>query len=84
MWNYINYRLHAVGSRYQLFTKEACALIAEASHGIPRTINILCDTALVYGFATNARQVDYDLVSQVIDHKSEFGVLPLPGLLAEG
>jgi type II secretory pathway predicted ATPase ExeA len=84
VWNYINYRLGAVGSLYQLFTKEASGLIAEASHGIPRTINILCDTALVYGFATNARQVDYDLVSQVIDHKSEFGVLPLPGLLAEG
>ncbi len=26
-------------------------LTADASRGIPRTTNILCDTALVYGFA---------------------------------
>ena len=29
-------------------------LIAHASQGIPRTINILCDTALIYGFAVSA------------------------------
>ena len=49
---YINYRLNAVGSRVPLFSAEACSMIAQASSGIPRAINILCDTALVYGFAT--------------------------------
>src|SRR6185437_6569341 len=34
--NYIGYRLSAVGAREHLFTKEACLVIAEASHGIPR------------------------------------------------
>ena len=48
---YIAFRLEAVGSRRFLFTEEACALIADASGGIPRMINVLCDTALVYGFA---------------------------------
>ena len=76
---YINYRLAAVGARYQLFTPEACELIAKSSRGIPRTINILCDTALVYGFAADVDQVGPDLVRQVIEHKSEYGVLPLPG-----
>ena len=76
---YIDYRLGAVGARYHLFTEDACQLIAEASHGIPRTINILCDTALVYGFAANVSQIDADLVSQVIEHKTEYGVLPVPG-----
>lgn len=75
---YINYRLAAVGSRFQLFSDEACKMIADASTGIPRTINILCDTGLVYGFATNAAQVGADLISQVIRDKAKFGVLPLP------
>jgi general secretion pathway protein A len=80
---YINYRLSAVGAQYQLFTAEACAAIAQASRGIPRTINVICDTALVYGFATNAQQVGVDLVNQVIENKSQYGVLPLPGLTVE-
>lgn len=75
---YINYRLTAVGSRLPLFSDEACGVIADASLGIPRTINILCDTALVYGFAANTQQIGPDLVLQVIKDKKEFGVLPLP------
>jgi general secretion pathway protein A len=78
--SYINHRLAAVGARTQLFSREACQAIAEASRGIPRTINILCDTALVYGFASDARQINAALVYQVIADKKEFGVLPLSEL----
>src|SRR3954469_5902884 len=46
--NYIGFRLKAVGSQRPLFTPQASALIAAASGGIPRMINVLCDTALVY------------------------------------
>src|SRR5712692_2227263 len=60
--HYINYRLGAVGARVQLFSEQACKLIAEASCGIPRTINILCDTALVYAFASGAQMITTDLV----------------------
>ena len=74
---YIDYRLSAVGARAQLFSEEACGIIAHASQGIPRTINILCDTALVYGFATSAEWINADLVRMVIQNKTEFGVLPL-------
>ena len=73
--NYINHRLAAAGARYQLFTREACDLIATASSGIPRTINILCDTALVYGFAADVQQVGPELVTQLLEHKAEHGVL---------
>ena len=74
---YIDYRLKAVGAQAQLFSDEACRIIADASQGIPRTINILCDTALVYGFATSADWINADLVRMVIQNKTEFGVLPL-------
>jgi general secretion pathway protein A len=74
---YIDFRLKAVGCQQQLFTDDACRLIAEASRGIPRTINILCDTTLVYGFATEAKQISGELVTMVIKNKLEYGVLPL-------
>ena len=51
---YIDFRLSAAGLASTLFSDDACMKIAEASHGIPRMINILCDTALVYGFSTGA------------------------------
>jgi general secretion pathway protein A len=71
---YINYRLNAVGSRVPLFSAEACSMIAQASSGIPRAINILCDTALVYGFATGADRITTDLVGEVIEQKRTFGI----------
>jgi hypothetical protein len=52
-------------------------MIAAASCGIPRTINILCDTALVYGFAASANQITPALVTMVIENKQHYGVLPL-------
>ena len=80
--NYINFRLQAVGCQYQLFTDDACRMIASASRGIPRTINILCDTALVYGFAADASEIGTELVTMVLENKQEYGVLPLSELRA--
>jgi general secretion pathway protein A len=76
--DYINYRLHAAGGQAPLFSEQACAAIAHASQGIPRTINILCDTALIYGFASKAQRITAELVATVIENKAQFGVLPLP------
>jgi general secretion pathway protein A len=77
---YINFRLEAVGAEKELFTPAACALIAKASSCIPRTINILCDTALVYGYATDATHVTRELVELVIRDKKEYGVMPTAAL----
>ena len=76
---YIDFRLSAVGSRAKLFSDEACTMIAEASLGIPRMINILCDTALVYGFATGSHQIDRELVALVIEDKRKYGIFPING-----
>jgi general secretion pathway protein A len=77
--HYIHFRLNTVGARTQLFSDDACRIIAEASRGIPRTINILCDTALTYGFAANTKQITADMVTSVIENKERHGVLPLVG-----
>jgi general secretion pathway protein A len=75
---YIDYRLKAVGARSPLFSNEACAAVAQASGGIPRRINILCDTALVYGFATQSKWVTREIVNLVIADKQDFGIFGQP------
>ena len=72
---YISHRLHVAGRDAPLFTPAATRAIGEAAKGIPRSINILCDMAMVYGYSTNADKVDINLVREVIKDRSEFGVL---------
>jgi general secretion pathway protein A len=77
---YISFRLEAVGSKQPLFTEEACALIAKATGGVPRMINVLCDTALVYGFAGDSRVVGQEIVRQVIADKQQHSMFPFKSL----
>jgi type II secretory pathway predicted ATPase ExeA len=55
----------AGGNTTKLFTREAVTLIHEAARGIPRTINVLCDNALISGFALRHQPVDRDIVLEV-------------------
>jgi type II secretory pathway predicted ATPase ExeA len=75
--DYIAFRLRAVGSPRPLFTKEACALVAAASGGIPRTINVLCDTALVYGFANSKHIISDQIILDVIADKQQYSIFPV-------
>jgi general secretion pathway protein A len=75
---YIYYRTKAVGAPNSLFSAEASETIAKASRGIPRTINVLCDTSLVYGFATQSRFVTKNIVELVIQDKQQFGIFSQP------
>jgi general secretion pathway protein A len=74
---YICHRLSVAGGRAELFSAASVELIHEASGGIPRLINIVCDTALVYGFAEERSSIDVDLVQQVISDRAAGGILPL-------
>jgi type II secretory pathway predicted ATPase ExeA len=56
----------AGGDASKLFTREAVMLIHEYSGGIPRTINVLCDNALLSGMAVGRQPVGRDIVFEVI------------------
>jgi hypothetical protein len=43
-------------------------------------INILCDTALVYGFAGDAKVIGQEIVRQVIADKQQHSMLPFKSL----
>jgi general secretion pathway protein A len=69
---YIHHRSKTAGATAPLFTPEAAALIADASRGIPRLINLLCDTALVYGYASQAKTITREIVEEVIAERSNY------------
>ncbi len=73
---YIAFRLEKAGGKRGLFTPDAVELIFEASGGIPRNINIICDTALVYGYSDELTQIDVKVVEQVMEDREGMRLPP--------
>jgi general secretion pathway protein A len=65
---YIDYRLRIAGYTFAgpLFTRDALALIADASHGIPRNINNICFNALSLAYALQRKPIDSEIIRTVI------------------
>jgi general secretion pathway protein A len=63
---YVELRLRtAGGDPGRTFTRRAIDLIHQRSGGIPRTISVICDNALMSGFALDQRPIGRDLVLEV-------------------
>jgi putative secretion ATPase (PEP-CTERM system associated) len=62
---YITHRLRQAGGRAELFTPAAVDLIYTLSGGIPRAINLVCQAALVYGFAEGSKKIGQDTIHQI-------------------
>jgi len=63
---YIAGRIRAAGgSGAQIFTREAVVLMHARSRGIPRTLSVIADNALVTGFATNQRPIRAAAIEEV-------------------
>lgn len=66
----------AGGEPQALFSREAIISIYEGSSGIPRTISVICDNALLCAFALRERPVSADTVYEVCE---DFGLrVPVP------
>jgi len=72
--SYIFYRLKKAGGNPNIFSPEAIEKIFQASKGIPRTINLLCDAAMVYGFGYEFKTIDAPVIEQVIKDKGGMGL----------
>lgn len=73
---YIRHRLEVAGGNPNTFTEMACKAVHRYSGGVPRLINLLCDTALVYGFAEQKHRIDARLVTDVAREKQAGGIFP--------
>jgi putative secretion ATPase (PEP-CTERM system associated) len=78
--NYINHRLRraALGAPME-FPREATDLIHGRSRGVPRIINVICDAALVFGYAEERRVFDAATIRDVLTELEMTGVLPGTG-----
>jgi general secretion pathway protein A len=74
---YVRHRVNVAGGPPDLFTPEALELVHECTGGVPRLVNIVCDTALVYAFADQRVSVGVESVEQVIHDRVSGGLLPL-------
>jgi general secretion pathway protein A len=72
---YVLHRIDVAGGDGGLFAPDTFSLIHRSTRGVPRLINIVCDTALVYGFADQARSIGTHIIEQVLHDRS--GILPL-------
>ncbi len=75
--NYISHRMAHAGATREIFDEQARKLVFEATRGVPRLINILCDTALVYGYSDDHEVITDAVVREVVDDKSEYGIFSL-------
>ncbi|MCP3871805.1 MAG: AAA family ATPase [Desulfobacteraceae bacterium] len=71
---YVEHRIEKAGGPQNLFSSDAINKIFEASTGIPRTINLLSDAALVYGYADEKKEIDVDTINSVVEDKGGMGV----------
>src|SRR5690606_32740711 len=73
---YVAHRLATAGATSAIFTPAACALVADASGGLPRVINHICDYALVYAYAEGCGLVEAELVQQVVAERDMRALVP--------
>jgi len=70
--SYISGRIHIAGGvAGHVFTREAVMAVHAHSGGIPRVISVICDNALIAGFAAGVRPVTSTMVEDVC---REFGI----------
>ncbi len=74
---YINHRLRraALGPPLE-FSRATTNRIHLRSRGVPRIINVICDAALVFGYAEERRVFDEPLIADVLEELETTGVLP--------
>ncbi len=73
--SYIHHRLRVAGAnKPNIFDAQAIKTIADHSRGIPRMINILCDTALVYGYADSLKNIGETIINDVIKERAAGGI----------
>ena len=71
---YIRHRLNTAGGDRDLFDPVGRRFVHYVCDGVPRLINSLCDTALVYAFADGAEHISRELVQSIVAERAEAGL----------
>ncbi len=72
--SYVAHRLQVAGGNPTLFEPAAIRFVHYQCGGVPRLINALCDTALVYGFADEAPTIGADMIFDLVIERVSQGL----------
>jgi general secretion pathway protein A len=62
---YVATRIRIAGGKSaEIFSREAIMHLYERSRGVPRLINVICDNALITGYALDQRPVGHDVIEE--------------------
>src|SRR5262245_27483195 len=67
---YVANRLKVAGADRTIFTPNALESIHSYSGGIPRIVNVLCDNALLTGYALGRKEIDTGIIREVAEDLS--------------
>jgi general secretion pathway protein A len=67
---YVSNRLRVAGGDRTIFTPNALESIHSYSAGIPRIVNVLCDNALLTGYALGRKEIDTGIIREVAEDLS--------------
>jgi type II secretory pathway predicted ATPase ExeA len=63
-FEYIKYRLKVAGTEIELFNQKAIQEVYLFSNGYPRLINVICDQALLTGYARNLKKITETIIKE--------------------
>jgi len=73
--NYIEHRLNVAGLIGGIeFTIEAVEAIDNFSSGTPRLINMICDRALLAGFASGTKNIDRSIINKCLEELDSYAI----------
>jgi type II secretory pathway predicted ATPase ExeA len=69
---YVQFRIRTAGGDIWMFGEDVFPALHDATKGLPRVINNICDLALVLGCAAQASSISLELMRQAVD-ELDFG-----------
>jgi len=73
--SYIEHRLNVAGLTGGIeFSREAIEAITNFSSGTPRLINMICDRALLAGFAAGTKEIDQNIIHKCLEELNSYAV----------
>lgn len=64
---YIHHRLKVAGTTKRIFKSSAIKKVFNYSGGLPRLINIICDHALLTGYAQNRKRINGHIITECVE-----------------
>jgi type II secretory pathway predicted ATPase ExeA len=64
---YVSNRLKVAGGERSIFTPGGLESVYSYSGGIPRIVNVLCDNALLTGYALGKKEIDTEIIREVAE-----------------